>query len=111
MLRVISRHHRIPIAVGLHPFFVLVIIRIDTWPHLDCIKSQRVLLIRLRSDDPDLSVHELAQQGWPQGRPQGQSRLLLPSSISYGLAVQQCIVNVSQGEGHLIVVEPVRIRG
>ena len=107
MLRVISRHHRIPIAVGLHPFFVLVIIRIDIWPHLDCIKSQRVLLIRLRSDDPDLSVHELAQQGWPQG----QTRLLLPSSVSYGLAVQQCIVNIPQGEGHLIVVEPVRIRG
>ena len=102
----ISRHHRIPIAVGIHPSLLLILRRIEIWPHLDCVESQSVLLIRLRSDDPDLSIHELAQQ-W---RPQGESRLLLPSSVSYRLAVQQCVVNVSQSESHFII-EPVRIRG
>ena len=101
----ISRDHRIAIAVGIHPSLLLFLRRIEVWPHLDCVESQSVLLVRLRSDDPDLSIHELAQQWWPHG----ESRLLLPSSIFYRLAVQQCVVNVSQGEGHFII-EPVRIR-
>ena len=76
MLRVISRHYRIPIAVGIHSFKLLPVISgIEVWPHFDCVEAQSVLLVRLRSDDLDLSTHELAQQ-W---RPQDQSRLLLPS--------------------------------
>ena len=75
MVRVISRHYRIPIAVGFNYLKLLVIRRIEVWPHFHCIEAQSVLLVRLRSDDLDLSTHELAQQ-W---RPQHQSRLLLPS--------------------------------
>ena len=76
MFRVISRHYRIPIAVGVHSLKLFPIIRrIEVWPHFDCVEAQSVLLVRLRSDDLDLSTQELAQQR----RPQDQSRLLLPS--------------------------------
>jgi len=104
MLRVISRHCRIPIAVRVQSFVLPVIRRIEVWSHFDCVEAQSVFLVRFRSDDLDLSIHELGQQRGPRD----QSRLLLPS-ISYGLALQQCVVNISQSESHLII-EPLCIR-
>jgi hypothetical protein len=76
MIRVISRHSRIPIAMRVHLLKLFPVIkRIEVRPHFYCVEAQSVLLIRLRSDDLDLGTHELAQQR----RPQDQSRLLLPS--------------------------------
>ena len=91
--------------MGVKPYLFLSIRRIEVWPHFDCVEAQCVLLVWLRSDDPDLGIHELAQQR----RPQDQSRLLLPSTVSQGLTLQQCVVNISQGEGH-IIIEPLCIR-